>query len=1078
MSDIIEMLTERIRARGQVFLICMVCLSLINIQSMRADTGLREVDQQSRKTTGVVLFEEDQSPVVGATILVKGTNIGTITDVDGRFVLTDIPASAQVLQISYIGTKTEEVAIKPIIKVLLKSDALEIDEVMVVAYGTSKKSTFTGSASSIKQEKLEIRPVTGITSALTGATAGVQVLSANGQPGSEPDIRIRGIGSYSSSNSPLIILDGMPYDNAISSINPTDIESLTVLKDAASSALYGSRAANGVIMITTKKGQKDKMTVNVKFNQGITARQSGDYRKVGLNDYLTLYWENLRNQYMRDGKAMADAGELAARNLFDNLTYNPFNVPRDQVMDANGQVNPNAQMLWEDDTDWEDAVERLGSRTDASVAISGGSDKTDYYASLGYTNENGYIIGSNYKRYTARANVNSQITKWLKVGTNISANMSSSKGNQNESSGNNSNPFRFTRFVGPIYPIHLHDPNTGEYIRDENGNLMYDFGTGYNINGVEIPIREFVSGNNPAKELQDRQDENKRNTINAKVFAEISFLKDFKFTFNGGVGANSYLASSASVVYEEKGNTGTATKSNSFTTTWTFNELLTYNKDIGKHHVDVLVGHESYDYEYNYLKASMKDQKFAGNYELANYSNINTTPTSYTSKYTTEGYLSRLNYDFDNKYFFSASFRRDGSSRFYKDSRWGNFWSVGGGWRIDREKFMSGLQFVDLLKLRASYGEVGNDDIGGYYPWRATYEPAQNATEAGYIQASLGNKNLKWEVSHNLDVALEMSLFNRYTATVEFFNRQSSNLLFSVPLSPSTGMSSQDLNAGTMYNRGVEVELGARIIEKKDFSWGVNFNGTHIKNRITELPVDPFVSGVHKVEEGHSRYEFWLRQWAGVDPETGSSLYVPTEEALKESESLVTVDGKTYTTSRNEAEFAYAGESMPKLTGGLSTDLMYKGISLSLTFYYQLGGTMYDATYSDLMSAGTGSLSYSNLHVDMLNRWQKPGDITNVPRISNGSDATDLEAATSTRWLISSNMLELSNINLGYTFPEHMIRTLGVKGLKLYASAENVFQITKRKGNYPKKNTFSGYTGNGDTYLPARVFTMGLNITF
>lgn len=1078
MNYFIDLFAERVRARERMFIICVLCLACLGVQVTKADVGLQRVDQQDRKTTGVVLFEEDQSPVVGATILVKGTSIGTITDVEGHFSLSGIPTSAHVLQISYIGAKTEEVPVQPTVKVLLKSDALEIDEVMVVAYGTSKKSTFTGSASSIKQEKLEIRPVTGITSALTGATAGVQVLSSNGQPGSEPSIRIRGIGSYSSSNDPLIILDGMPYDNAISSINPSDIESLTVLKDAASSALYGSRAANGVIMITTKKGRQDKMTVNVKFNQGVTARQSGDYRKVGLNDYLTLYWENLRNQYMRDGKAIGEAGELAAHNLFDNLTYNPFNIPRDQVMDSNGQVNPNAQMLWGDDTDWEDAVERLGSRTDASVAISGGSEKTDYYASVGYTNENGYIIGSNYKRYTARANVNSQITKWLKVGTNVSANMSSSKGNQNESSGNNSNPFRFTRFVGPIYPIHLHDPNTGEYLRDENGNLMYDFGTGYNVNGVEIPIREYVSGNNPAKELQDRQDENKRNTINAKVFAEISFLKDFKFTFNGGVGSNSYLASSADIVYAEKGNTGTATKTNTFTTTWTFNELLTYNKDIDKHHVDVLVGHESYDYEYNYLRASMKDQKFPGNYELANYSNINTTPTSYTSRYKTEGYLSRLNYDYDDKYFFSASFRRDGSSRFYKDSRWGNFWSVGGGWRIDRERFMRGLTFVELLKLRASYGEVGNDNIGGYYPWRATYEPAQNATEAGYIQASLGNKNLKWEVSHNLDVALEMGFLGRYSATVEFFNRQSSNLLFAVPLSPSTGMSSQDLNAGTMYNRGVEVELGARLIEKSDFSWGVNFNGTHIKNRVTKLPVDPFVSGVHKVEEGHSRYEFWLRQWAGVDPETGSSLYVPTEEALAESESLVTVNGQTYTTSRNEAEFAYAGESMPKLTGGLSTDLSYKGFSLSLTFYYQLGGKMYDATYSDLMSAGTGSLSYSNLHVDMLDRWQKPGDITNVPRISNGSDATDLEAATSTRWLTSSNMLELSNINLGYTFADPVIKKLGVKGLKLYASAENVFQITTRKGNYPKKNSFSGYTSNGDTYLPARVFTMGLNITF
>lgn len=1080
MSNVYKKLTDRPSVKRQLTLFGLVAFLGTGVPSMAVEVSpsLLSVHQQERQVTGLVLFEEDQQPVIGATILVKGTSVGTITDVEGRFILTGIPADAQLLQISYVGTQTQEVAIKPTLKILLKPDAQEIDEVMVVAYGTSKKSTFTGSASAIKTEKLELRPVTGITSALSGAASGVQVLSANGQPGSEPTIRIRGIGSFSSSNSPLIILDGMPYDNAISSINPNDIEGITVLKDAASAALYGSRAANGVLMITTKKGRKDNMTVNVKFNQGVTARQSSDYRKVGLNDYLTLYWENLRNQYMRDGKATGEAGELAAKNLFDNLTYNPFNIPRDQVMDANGQVNPSAQMLWADDTDWEDAIEQLGNRTDASIAISGGSEKTDYYASVGYTNESGYIIGSKFKRYTAHANVNSQITKWLKVGANLSANMSYSYGNQNEGKGNNSNPFRFSRYVGPIYPIHLHDPNTGEYLRDEKGELIYDFGTGYSVNGIEIPIRDYISGNNPAKELQDRVDENRRNTVNGKVFAEVSFLKDFKFTFNGGVGSNSYLSSAATVVYPEKGNTGNATKVNSFTTTWTFNELLTYTKEIGSHHIDALVGHESYDYEYNYLMASMKDQKFDGNFELSNYSNVNNTPTSYTNRYKTEGYLSRVNYDYDNRYFASASFRRDGSSRFYKEARWGNFWSVGGGWRIDREKFMRNIQFLDLLKLRASYGEVGNDDVGGYYPWRAVYETAQNATEAGYIQSSLGNKSLQWEVSHNVDVALEASFFNRFNATIEFFNRQSSNLLFSVPLSPSTGVESQDMNAGTMYNRGVEIELGGRLIEKKDFSWGLNFNATHIKNRITKLPIDPFIDGMHKVEEGHSRYEFWLRQWRGVDPATGNSLYVPTEEALAESESLVTIDGETYTTVRNEAKYDYSGESMPKLMGGLSTDLTYKGFNLSLTFYYQLGGQMYDNSYAQLMAPGTGSLSYSNLHVDMLNRWRQPGDITNVPRISNGSDATDLEAASSTRWLISSNMLELTNINFGYTFSEQLVKPLGVKGLRLYASADNVFQVTKRKGTYPRSNAFSGYTSNGDTYMPARVFTVGLNVTF
>lgn len=1058
-----------------LFLIMLLLAGVYNTSS--AVPIQMEIAQQTRKITGTVISKDDNMFVVGATVLVEGTSIGAITDIDGKFTLGNVPADAKKIKVSFVGLATQILPIQTNMTIMMESDSQTMDEVIVVAYGTSKKSSFTGSASLVKADKLEAKPVTTITNALVGATSGVQVSTANGQPGSEPSIYIRGLGSISANNTPLIVLDGMPYDNAISSINPSDIESLTVLKDAASSALYGARAANGVIMITTKKGSKDKMSVNVKFNQGITAKQTGDYNKVGTNDYVTLYWENLRNQYVRDGITSEEAGSQAAANLFDNLTYNPFNVPNNEVVNSNGEVNPNAQLLWADDTDWSDAIQRMGKRTDASISISGGTDKSDYFTSIGYTKEQGYIIGSEFKRYTARANANSQITQWLKVGTNLSANLSYSDGNQNESQGNNINPFRFTRYVGPIYPIHVHNPETGEYLRDINGDLIYDFGTGYSVDGITVPKRDYISGNNPALELQNNYDSNKRNTINAKVYAEISFLKDFKFTFNGGVGVNSYLSSSAAVVYPEKGNTGTATKTNSNTTTWTFNELLTYTKEIDNHHLDLLAGHESYEYEYNYLTASMKDQKFDNNYELNNYANLNTTPNSYTHKYATEGYLTRFNYDYDDKYFLSGSFRHDGSSRFYKDSRWGNFWSLGGGWRIDKEKFMQNIQFIDLLKLRASYGEVGNDDVGSYYPWRATYENAQNAGEAGYVQSSFGNKDLKWEVSRNFDVALEFSFLNRIKGSLEYFNRQSSNLLFSIPLSPSTGVDAQDMNTGTMYNRGLEIELTGSIYDTKDLKWDVNVNATHIRNRITDLPVDPFVSGIHKVEEGHSRYEFWLRQWKGVDPETGNSLYVPDEQYLESSESLVTIDGNTYTTKIAEGKYDYSGESMPKVTGGISTNVEYKGFSLALTFYYQLGGKMYDTAYSDLMSPGTGSLSYSTLHVDMLKRWQKPGDITDVPRISNGSDATDL-TGSSTRWLISSNMLELSTVNFGYQFPKQWVTPLGVSDLRLYFSAENVFQITKRKGIYPRRNLFSGYSSNGDVYLPSRVFTVGLNLTF
>jgi TonB-linked SusC/RagA family outer membrane protein len=932
---------------------------------------------------------------------------------------------------------------------------------------------------------------------LLGATPGVQVSTANGQPGSESAIYIRGIGSFSASNTPLIVLNGMPYDNAISSINSSDIESMTILKDASSAALYGARAGNGVILINTKTGNKDRMTVNVKINQGVTTRQSRDYETLSIEDFLMVYWESWRNKRIKNGEDPVTAGQNAAKNLItDDLIYNPFNVSDDQVVDANGKLNPNAKFLWGDDTDWLNAIQQLGNRTEAGVNVSGGNSKSDYYLSVGYLTEKGYIVGSQFDRYTMNTNVNSQITSFLKIGGTLSGNISQSIGEQTESSGGNSNPFRFSRYIGPIYPIHTHHPVTKDYVRNANGDLIYDFGSSIlTEDGLKTLTRPYIGGNNPAIELQDLYSGFKRNTLNAKVYSEIWLPAGFKFTLNGAVGANAYLSSSAGIVYPEKGNAGSASKSNSFTTTWTFNELLSYTKDFNRHHVDALLGHESYNYEYNYLSGSMQDQKVKdNNYELGNYSTPG-VPNSYTNRYRTEGYILRFNYDYGNRYFLSASARRDGSSRFYKDSRWGNFYSVGAGWRIDQESFIKELSFVDLLKLRVSYGEVGNDEIGTYYAWQASYEQATNGLEAGYIRERvLNNRSLQWEVSHSSDLALEFDLFrSRLSGSIEYFNRQSSNLLFSIPQPPSAGLTSAYQNAGDMYNRGVEIDLNGKPIQTKGVVWSVGLNATFLKNKITYLPVEPYESGVHRIEEGHSRYEFYLRQWAGVDPATGNTIYVPdgkkvTDENIKayddakpedrEKMTITKVGDQYYTTEVTNAVYDWSGVSTPIVSGGITTGVTWKGISLNLLFNYQLGGKMYDSGYGDLMTGPSGSaLPGSTRHTDILQRWQKEGDITNVPRIEDFGNA-NMNAGTSTRWLISSDMLELANVTLSYDIPKHWLNRFSVQGLRLYASGDNMLLFTKRQGIYPRRNIFSGYSSNPDVYLPARVFTIGLNLTF
>jgi TonB-linked SusC/RagA family outer membrane protein len=1052
------------------------------------------VQAQTRKLSGTVTDASDTQPIIGASVFIKGSGIGTATDSEGHYAL-DIPQNAKTLTVSFLGMETAEIEIgnQNIINVLLSEAINQMDEVLVVAYGTAKKGSFTGAANQIKSEKFEVRPLTNITGALLGSTPGVQVSTTNGQPGSEPSIYIRGIGSFSASNTPLIILNGMPYDNALSSINPADIESVTVLKDASSSALYGARGGNGVVLIQTKAGNKDRMTVNVKVNQGITNRQTGDYEKLSMEDYLLVHWENARNKLYAaqpvGAKDALAAGQNAAKNLFTgNLRYNPWNVPDDQVVDAYGKLNPNAQFMWGDDTDWLNAVQQQGNRTEAGVNISGGNTKSDYYLSVGYLTEKGYIIGSQFDRYTMNTNINSQIAPFLKVGGTLSGNISKSIGNQDESSNNNSNPFRFVRYIGPIYPIHRHDLTTKEYLRDGNGDLLYDFG--------QADGRDYVGGNNPAIELQDRYDGFNRNTLNAKAYTEIRFLDGFKFTLNGGVGANAYLSHSAGIYYPEKNNqeSVTTTKTNSFTTTWTFNQLLSYSKDINRHHFDVLLGHESYDWEYNYLSTQKKGMRADnGNYEFENYNEFS-GGTSYKHAYKTEGYIARLNYDYANRYFLSASARHDGSSRFYKDNRWGDFYSVGLGWRIDQETFMKDLTFVDLLKLRMAYGEVGNDDIATYYGWQTMYVLSPNGSEPGYIQDQvIRSKDLGWEKSQSSDIALEFDLFkSRLSGSIEYFNRQSSNLLFSIPQPVDAGYTDAYQNAGTMYNRGVEIDINGQIVKTKDLIWSVGINATFLKNKITSLPVEPYNDSPHRIEAGHSRYEFYLRQWAGVDPATGNSIYVPEEGQITEQQiedydnaepedraemTIAKVGDQYYTTEVAKALRDWSGIATPSVSGGLTTGISWKGLSLNLLFYYQMGGKMYDSGYADLMTEPYGSaLIGSTRHVDILTRWQAAGDITNVPRIDFGN--TNLYAASSTRWLVSSDMLELANATLSYELPKQLINKYQLQGLRVYASGDNLLLFTKRQGIYPRRNIFSGSNGNIDVYLPSRVFTIGLNFTF
>lgn len=1027
------------------------------------------VAQAQTRVTGKVTSSEDGTPVAYAAITVKGkTNIGTVTNEKGEYTIT-VPEGFNTLQVNIVGMIPKEVDVtgRKIVDIVLDPDATNIDEVLVVAYGTINKSSYTGAATQIDSKSIEMRPISNITQALSGLSAGVQVSGGSGQPGVGPTIRIRGVNSINGENSPLYVVDGAPYENALSSINPDDIETLTVLKDASSAALYGARAANGVVIITTKKGREGKGKFGVKITQGFSTPQLPDYETIGRDDFYPLTWEKLRNTYIyKYGYAENVANQMASDNVYSQVTYNPYNVPNDQIVGLDGKLNPNAQFMWADDLDWRSPIKRLGYRADYGLNYSGGTSKTDYYVSLGFVKEDGYIIKSDFKRSSIRANVNTQATRWLKVGVNMNGNISD--GNNTMSNSTYGNPFYGSLYMAQIYPVHLHDRTTGEYILDSDGNKQWDFGNGVG----DLSARPANAAHHMIAELMSNSDRFRRSLLSAKTYAEIKLMKDLKFTTNYTVDLNTYYTTTYTAPMEGIASPGNSYKQTSQRLTWNWNQLLQYTKKLGQHDIDVMAGHEAFSTSIFAMSGTKRNQIAIGNDELVNFTNLESL-TSTTNDYRTEGYFVRGNYSFKSRYMASFSFRADASSKFHKDYRWGTFWSAGLAWRIEQEKFMENVRFVDHLKLRTTYGQVGNDAGVGNYAWQSLYSIAPNADEPGFALKSLGNKALRWESNNNFDVAIEFGLFKRLEGTFEFFNKQSDNMLYSRELNSSTGFANIDENAFTMRNRGFEIDLSGDIISRpKGVSWNMSVNATHYQNKITYMPNAPYPNGTKRIETGHSIYDYYLRDYVGVNPGNGDALY-RTDEAI-DGKDVFEFNGQTVTNKLDRSTRYFSGKSaIPKVFGGIINNISWKNFSLNITMTYQLGGWMYDGNYEDLMTYTTSTYG-RNMHKDMLNRWQNPGDVTNVPRM-DVELATDICGANSTRWLVRSNFLDISSINLTYQLPKKIINKLELSNMSVYATVDNVYQFNARKG-MDARSSFNGTTSFG--YTPARTFTLGVNLTF
>ena len=1068
---------------------------------------------QNITVKGVVTDASTGDPLPGAAILVKGTADGVVADFDGNYTIV-VPQNAT-LGFTTIGFKSAEVDVngRAVINVALEPDVEMLNETIVVAFGTTTKEAFTGSAKVLGEDALAKSQVSNVTSALAGQVAGVQLISANGAPGSNPTIRIRGISSINAGNSPLIIVDGTPYDGDMNNISPSDIENMTVLKDAASNALYGARGANGVIMITTKNAKKGQAVVTFDAKLGANTNALRKYNVItDPRAYYEEQYKAMYNYYTADdgmGLSPAAAYIRANANINDasqgGLGYPIFNVPAGEMLiGRNGKVNPNATLgnvvgdFYVAPEDWGDYAYRAGTRQEYTLSIAGAQDRMSYFTSISYLDNQGITEKSDHKRLTARVKGDYQATDWLKVGTNMSYakfNFNSLGNDGNDSS--TANIWAYVSQMAPVYPLYVRNAD-GSIYKDGNGIEVMDHGNGVlDQGGIPGTSRPFVTNANPFLANLLNTNNAEGNALTANGFLDIKPIDGLKITINASANLDetrgNYVYNPYYGQFRTTGGTVEVYHTRSYS--WNSQQLINYNKTFGLHNVELLLGHEYYNlksYEVGGSKSKMFSQT---NKELDGAVVDGQSSFSSQSEYNVEGYFARLQYNFAEKYFASASFRRDASSRFHPNRRWGNFWSAGAAWIMSKEDWFQ-LPWLDEFKVKASIGSQGNDGIGSYR-YVDVFDIAPSDGEVSTIFASKGNPDITWETNTNINAGFEFSALNgRIDGSVEYFNRLTTDLLFSFPVPPSQGYSSIYKNVGDMSNQGVEGDFTFNLINKRNVQWDFNFNVSYLQNRILKL--DPgvitttvydqdgnkykgYTSGSFFMAEGLPMYTWYTYDYKGVDTATGMSKWNHTElytdadgSQYKDADGDYMVKEVTETTDYTKASRYITHKStLAPVFGGFGTSLRAFGFDLSLNFTYQLGGYQWDGTYQTFMSAPTTSHTGYNFHVDILDSWTKENPSETIPRFNYGDAYSN---AASTRWLTSASFLNLQNVNVGYTLPERISRKFLVNSLRIYASAENVWYWSCRQGFDPRQSLSSSTTASH--YSPMRTISGGITVKF
>lgn len=1046
---------------------------------------------QNRTISGTVLDATNDEPLIGATIIPQGGGQGTQADIDGNFTIS-VPANVKTAIVSCVGYSPKTVELSNGMTVHLHASASELDDVIVVAYGNANKESLTGSVAVVGAKDIEDRPVTSATSVLEGNAPGVQVNSTVGQPGSDPTIRIRGFGSVNSSNAPIYVVDGIIFNGSIADLNPSDIESISVLKDAASAALYGNKASNGVILITTKRAkQSGKVEVTLSVRQGMYNRGISEYNRLGADDWMEAQLQGAVNYGVSSG--LYPNYEVSMENVRPSFISvyaknNIYNVADEDVFDEQGKITGKVLPGYTD-LDWWDAVSRQGYRQEYNINAAAASEKFSIFASVGYLKEEGYLLRTDFERFNGRVNATFNPTSYFKFGLNLNASAQNSEVGQFDSVDLAINPF-LTMFTAPIYPYYAHNAD-GSIVLDENGERQYNLTASY------------LNNRNVAYELRNNFSNYKYDTIDATLYGTAILPYGFELTVRGNLNRASQTSNEYSnKVIGDAAPKGSLTQSFGTVNYHTFMQNLTWSQDYGLHHVDVLLGHENSDYYNESSYVVNNTQTFPDNYLLSNFT-VNMATSGGLVEDKTESYLSRARYNFNQKYFGEVSFRRDGSSRFAKEHRWGNFWSVGGSWIISREKFMQhpDLSWINYLKLRAAYGTVGNNAGASAYAYWNLYATGTTYTDQTILyRAQIANRDIKWETTKSFDIGLEGTLFNdRLNFSVCYFDKRSTDLLFAVPLPLSAGSTiwggmneSVTQNIGSVSNRGWELSFSGDIIRNRDFSWTASIDATFLKNKVVSLPGgDPIESGLQCVAEGRSIYEFYTYKFVGVDQMTGRSLYYINPEhknydALcanaEKFGDLVTINGVNYTTSTSYATKEWVGSAIPTVYGSFGTNLSWKGINFGVLFTYSLGGKTYDSNYASLMS--TSAAGMSALHEDILKSWNGvPAGMTedSPNRIDpNGIPAIDHYNSTynntaSSRWLTNSSYLVFKNLNVSYDFPVKWTNAMKLQGLNLGLSIDNLVTITHRTGMNPQQS-FAG--GQSAYFVTPRVFSFQLTAKF